>query len=248
MGTVDNPDGSRYGASVVTDDDRAIADFLSGHVTPRRLDRMEDVLSERTRYIAVVLEDIFQAQNASAVLRHCDALGIQEVHVIENRNTFRTDDEVALGTAQWLDIHRYRGESDNTGSALRSLRERGYRIIATGPEPGFDTTPENLDLAAGPVALVFGNEKTGVSATLRKEADLFLRIPMVGFVDSLNLSASAAIAIYVLSRRLRENGPDGRLDDGDREATRLRWLRSTVSHASELEREYRRRRNDEPGV
>ena len=250
--------------SVLTDDDKLLQDYLEGFLTPRRKERMRQVLAERTRYILCVLEDLYDPRNGSAVLRHCDALGIHEVHAVENKNLFKSDEQVDMGTAQWLDLHIHRlagnaprsvkgrrraaaaaltGEAppveSNTPSVLASLKDRGYRIAATSPHGDDDAVPETLDLAAGPVAVVFGTEKYGISDEVKDAADVFLRIPMVGFVESFNLSASAAIVFHVLSRRLRSEGLPWRLTEDDEREIYFRWVKGSAPHAEKLIREFR---------
>ena len=228
---------------------------------------MRTVLEQRTRYVTCVLEDLFDPRNGSAVIRHCDALGIHELHAIENRNHFRSDDQVDMGTAQWLDLRVYRkppGRQDSvkalrraaaekpavsdrkpsrpssirTTEALAGLKSRGYRIVATSPHADDDALPETLDLASGPVAVVFGTEKHGISDQVRDAADLFLRIPMVGFVESFNLSASAAIIFHVLSRRLRNEGLPWQLEDEDARRVMFDWVCRTAPHAGSLIRRF----------
>ncbi|MCD8072588.1 MAG: RNA methyltransferase [Alistipes sp.] len=175
-------------------------EFLSGFMTAGRARRLREVLRERTRYMAVCLENIYHPQNASALVRHCDAFGIQDIYTIEEICRFRPNKNVVKGTDQWVTLHR----SFKTADCLADLRQRGYRIIATTPHTG-DCAPEEFDIGAGPFALVFGTEHEGVSPEVRQQADGFIHIPMWGFVESLNVSASAAIILYLLSKRLRES-------------------------------------------
>ncbi|MCK4543523.1 MAG: TrmH family RNA methyltransferase, partial [Spirochaetales bacterium] len=112
---------------------RDLINYLIGFITPERHARMQAVLAKRTRYLTVVLEDLYQAHNASAVLRSCDGFGVQDVHIVEGRNSFRVNEEIALGTAQWLTLHRYKGRQNNSREAVKTLRKQGYRIVATSP-------------------------------------------------------------------------------------------------------------------
>lgn len=220
-------------------------DVLRRHVTDARWDRMQTVLAGRSRYIATAVEDIYQAHNASAVLRSCDAFGVQDVHIIENRNRYQVNPGVELGTAQWLSMYRYTRprETDSkpqtagsakpeprTRSAVATLHRLGYRVVATTPHRD-DVTLRELDLAAGPVALVFGTEKEGLSNTALELADEYLRIPMHGFVESLNISVSAAITMQHLADRLRESDLPWRLPEHERRIILARWLRRSVKHA-----------------
>jgi len=214
--------------------------YLEGFVTDQRRTRMREVLEGRTRYITVVVEDIYQPHNASAVLRTCDCFGIQDVHIIENRNSYQVNPGVELGTAQWLTLHRYRGDADNTARAVASLRESGYRIVATTPHTD-QRTPDDLDLDAGPIALLFGTELDGLSDTAFTLSDEHLVIPMYGFVESFNISVSAAIILSDLSKRLRSSGIRYGLSDAEKQSIYLSWLRRSVGRAEALEREFRAR-------
>ncbi|MFP4329345.1 MAG: TrmH family RNA methyltransferase [Spirochaetaceae bacterium] len=239
-----------------------LTEYLSRFVTPRRLARMEEVLRERTRYITVLLEDIYQPHNASAVLRSCDSCGVQDVHILEKRNSYRVNPGVELGTAQWLTLRKYRlprpGESgapvaspsaegrdsstlvaeDPTALALRQLRDSGYRIVATTPHTDEVDLPE-FDLFRGKVALCFGTEMGGLSEGLLAEADEYLRIPMYGFVESFNISVSAAITLYTLTQRLRSPGREfPSLDSREIEELRLSWLRGSVKEWRRLEQRF----------
>ena len=245
---------------MLNEDEKSLQAYLEGFLTPERKKRMKTVLEQRTRYVICVLEDLFDPRNGSAVIRHCDALGIHELHAIENRHHFKSDTQVDLGTAQWLDMRVYRkprggaptsvkgrrraaqASPDGTPPPLKSqtpavlteIKSRGYRIVATSPHAADDALPETLDLAGGPVAVVFGSEKHGISDEVREAADVFLRIPMVGFVESFNLSASAAIVFHVLSRRIRQEGLPWRLETEDAERVLYEWVRRTAPHAERL--------------
>ena len=251
---------------MLSEDEKNLQEYLEGFITPERKQRMSTVLEQRTRYITCVLEDLFDPRNGSAVIRHCDALGIHELHAIENKHHFKSDNQVDLGTAQWLDMriyHRPEGRPDSvkarrraaqaakaggaalspppnsrTTEVLSELKSRGYRIVATSPHAADDVLPETLDLAAGPVAVVFGTEKHGISDEVRMAADVFLSIPMFGFVESFNLSASAAIVFHVLSGRLRAEGLPWQLDAEDAERVMYEWTRHTAPHAEKLIERY----------
>lgn len=207
-------------------------EILRPFVSPRRWDRMHTVLEARTRYITVVVEDIFQPHNASAVLRSCDAFGIQDVHIVENRNRYQINPGVELGTSQWLTLHRYRGEQA-TKECIAALRRSGYRIAATTPHQDA-ATPDDFPLEPGPVALLFGTEKEGLTETALDAADEFLRIPMTGFVESLNISVSAAISLHALSNRLRHTTLPWPVPEEERREILHRWLRGTVRHADRI--------------
>lgn len=202
-------------------------DRYASLITEERLQRMHTVLDQRTRYITIVLENIFQPHNASAVLRSCDAFGIQDVHIIENSNSFRPNPAVSLGTGQWLSLHRYREREDNTRKAIRALKAQGYRIVATTPHTD-DVDLEDLDLSAGKVACLFGTEMQGLSPEALEEADEYMKIPMQGFVESLNISVCCAITAYQLTARLRSSSIAWHLGEDERQELLYHWLRNNV--------------------
>ncbi len=215
-----------------------IINYLSTFVTPSRLALFEKVLARRTNFITVILEDIFQPQNASAVLRTCDCFGIQNVHVIENRNEFNVSKEVALGSSKWLTIHKYNASENNSLEAVRTLKKQGYRIVATTPHKNNQLLPD-FDLTKGKTALVFGSELPGISETIIKEADEFLKIPMYGFTESFNISVSAAVILHQLSEKLRALPHlNWELQDHEKQEILLQWLRNTVKRSSLLEQRF----------
>jgi tRNA (guanosine-2'-O-)-methyltransferase len=201
--------------------------YFSQFLTEERIGRIEQVLAQRTRYLTVVLEDIFQPHNASAVLRSCDGFGVQDVHVIENRNSFNPHKSVELGTSQWLTVQRYRDAGENTETALRSLKNRGYRIVATTPHTD-DTDLEQLDVSQGKIALVFGTELTGLSPEAMDLADEYMKIPMFGFVESFNISVSCAVSLHYLMHEIRSRQLPIALDEREAAELRLSWMRQSI--------------------
>jgi tRNA (guanosine-2'-O-)-methyltransferase len=204
----------------------ALTEYLERFVSDQRRARLKEVIAHRTGYIRVVLEDVFQAHNASAVLRSCDCFGIQHVHFIENRNVMRVNDEVAMGSSRWLTIHKHNKSAANTREALTALKKLGYRIIGVTPhEKGFE--PAALPLGK-PVALVFGTEMKGLSEDAAAMADDYLAIPMHGFTESFNVSVCAALCMYELTRRMRAETGSWQLPVGEREAIYREWLTSSI--------------------
>jgi len=173
--------------------------LLSPFLTEARRQRFEEVLALRSKWVTVVTEDLFDPHNISAVLRSCDGFGVQEAHIIEANNPYRTSPGVSKGAYKWLDIKRH----TDTASALRKLKAAGYAICCTTPHTD-DTTPEALPLAQ-PVALVFGSEGPGISEAAKAEADHFVRIPMYGFTESFNISVAAALTLQTIMARVRSD-------------------------------------------
>ncbi len=188
--------------------------------------------------MTIVLEDIFQPQNASAVVRSADCFGIHDVHVIENRNKFNVDTEVAMGASKWINLQTHNQRENNTAETLSILKTEGYRIVATSPHK-YDTKLEELDLLKGKIALVFGTELTGISTTASEMADEFVKIPMYGFTESLNISVSAAIIMHYLTLKMKSTpGINWQLRNNDREDILLQWLRSTIKSSDLLEKQF----------
>ena len=204
-------------------------DYLSSFLLGSRIDTLTRALDMRTEYITVMTENMFHAQNASAIVRHCEAFGVQNIHTVEELCPFLPTLNIALGTDKWIDINRHA----TTADAVEALRKEGYRIIATTPHHK-SCTPETFDVTKGKFALVFGTEKTGVSDEILAEADEFLQIPMCGMVDSLSVSASAAILIYMLSQRMRLECEDWHLSEEKRTRTLYDWYRYAVKDSEAL--------------
>ncbi len=207
---------------------------LSEYLTDRRKARFEEVIKYRTRYITVVLEDVFQSHNASAVLRSCDLTGIQDIHAIENRNEYDVNTEIDMGSSKWLNLYRYNKQKHNTKETFQKLRNDGYRIVATTPHKN-DYTLDTLPLE-GKFALVFGTELTGLSEIAIAEADEFLRIPMYGFTESYNISVSAALSMFTLTERLRKSNLPWHLTDDEQLDILLEWARRSVKSSEKIEK------------
>ncbi len=211
---------------------------LQAFLTPERRQRIEQVLDVRTRHVTVVLENVYHPHNISAVLRSCDAFGVQDVHIIEGDDSLKVKRDIAVGADRWLTIHRHGSLGDRTAACLERLRADGYRLLVTLPDSeGSAGLLAEIDLSR-PVALVFGHEKTGVSEQFIAAADETVTIPMCGFTDSLNLSVAAAICLQQLTERLRQSNVAWRLPQADREQLRFQWTRQSVRHCAEIEKRF----------
>jgi tRNA (guanosine-2'-O-)-methyltransferase len=213
-----------------------VTDFLATFITEHKRNLMESVLAQRTKFVTIALEDIYQPHNASAVVRTADCFGIQEVHIIEGRNKFETSTQVLRGSGKWVDIIKYGEEDNNTKACFDSLKGKGYRLIGTTPHKDGISLPElRLDQ---PTALIFGTEETGLSDYAMEHVDEYLRIPMYGFTESFNLSVSAAISLYQIMTYLHASGFDFHLSEEEKEEIRLAWYRKVVRRAEALENEH----------
>ncbi len=220
-----------------------LINFLQQFTSDNRLEVFNKVIANRTRYITIVLEDIYQSQNASAVLRTSDCFGIQDIHVIENKNKYDINPDVALGSSKWLDLIRYNENENNTLEAIKKIRKNGYRIVATTPHKD-DVNLEDFDFERGKVALFFGTEVTGLSDLVIENADEYLKIPMYGFTESFNISVSAAIILHHLTSKLRTSDVNWQLSDKEKENLKLDWLKKTVKSSSMLIEEFLSKKNN----
>lgn len=214
-------------------DNKALVQYLEQYVTEARNQLFERVLDRRTQYICVVLEDIYQPQNASAVLRSMDCFGIQNAHIIENENEYRINPDVTLGASKWLTLSRYNREKDNTTAAVESLKAEGYRIVATTPHKHGVELPD-FNIEKGKVALLFGTEMRGLTQHAIQIADEYLRIPNYGFTESFNISVSAAVILYQLTLNLLHSSVDWKLHQAQRWDIKLQWLKNSIKHADLL--------------
>jgi tRNA (guanosine-2'-O-)-methyltransferase len=217
---------------------KALLGHLLEFITPGRKSLFEKVIKNRTRHITVVLEDIFQPHNASAVLRTCDLTGIQDVHIIETNNEYNVNPDVALGASKWLNLIKYNDDKQNTLLAYKKLREKGYRIIASTPHKS-DQSLEDISLN-GKMAIVFGTELNGLSDTAIEHADEYLKIPMVGFTESYNISVSAALILFNLATRLRKSAINWQLTEFEKTEIMLEWARRSIKRSEILENQFLR--------
>jgi tRNA (guanosine-2'-O-)-methyltransferase len=219
---------------------KELIEYMSSFVSDERKSKFESVINNRTRHITLVLEDIYQAHNASAVLRSCDCFGIQDVHIIENKNQYTVNDDVALGSSKWLDLIKYKGEPNNTLSCITKLKKDGYKIIATSPHKN-DCIIQELDITSK-TALVFGTELKGISEEVIQHADGFVKIPMFGFTESFNISVSAALCLHTLVHKLHRSGIEWQLKPEEKEQVMIEWLRNSINRSELIEEEFHKKK------
>ena len=206
--------------------------FLENILTDNRKERFQQVLAKRTNHFTICMEDIFQLHNTSAVMRSCEVFGIQQLNVIEERYTKSIDKEIAMGAQKWVDINKFETVTD----CITNLKEKGYQIIATTPHEN-DCLLDDFDISK-PSALFFGTERDGLSEEILKAADGFLKIPMVGFTESLNISVSAAIIIQNLTERLRKSDINWQLTEDEILEKRMTWAKSSIKDIKRIEERY----------
>lgn len=215
-------------------------DYLSNLISEKRRAKFDEVLNYRTRHITIVLEDLYQPHNASAVLRSCDIFGIQDIHVIENRNAYTVARDIALGSPKWLNIQTYKNDENNTLACINKLKSKGYRIVATSPHKS-GCSIEELPVDK-PLALLFGTELTGISDTVREHADEFVTIPMYGFTESFNISVSAALCLYSLTQKLHKSNADWHLTETEKDEMLLTWLKNSIRKVEMIEKDFYEKR------
>ena len=198
---------------------------------------LQETIARRSRHITAVLEDIYQPQNASALLRTSDIFGFQDIHIIENKFKYEVNPKVEKGSSKWLDMHRYRGKGDNSPRCIDTLLEKGYMLVATSPHVDA-FTPDDIPLDK-PLAILFGTEKEGLREDTMQRCHYKMHIPMYGFTESLNLSVSAGIIMNRLRTRLEDSEIDFKLGQTDQENVLLDWLRKSLKRASLLEARFK---------
>ena len=219
----------------------ALVEYFAQFVTAKRRTRIDQVLRQRTRHLTIVLEDIYQPHNASAVLRSCDCFGLQDVHIIENRNVYRVNPEVDMGASKWLTLYKYnQAEADNTARCVGELRARGYRLLAASPHAGAANIAD-VDVSIK-TAVLFGTEEMGLTPTATEAADGSVHVPMFGFTESFNISVCAALILSRLTQQVRESGIKWQLSDAEKQELRLTWFKQTIRGADELEKQFLSRR------
>ncbi len=213
--------------------------YLYEFLTKDRQEKIRKNLFNRTRYITVILEDMYQSHNAAAIMRSCDALGVQDVHCIEYKNKLEIKKNIAMGASKWLTVSHYTSdlcsEKSPTDQCIQNLKNKGYRIIATSPH-GKKQLHE-LDLNSK-IALMFGTEDEGLTDQALEQADELISIPMYGFVESFNVSVSVALCLYDLTTKLRESVVDWKLSKKELEDLELLWVKLAIERGDILEREF----------
>ncbi len=206
--------------------------YLEEFITENRKNKFLKVLEQRTNHFTIAIEDVFQLHNTSAVMRSCEVFGIQNLHVVEEKYGKKIDKEIAMGAQKWVDVNRYNSNMD----CIKTLKEKGYQIIATTPHES-SCLLDDFDVSK-PSALFFGTERDGLSDEVMNEADGFLKIPMAGFTESLNISVSAAIIIQSIMSRLRKSDVDWKLSDDEMISRRLAWTKSSIKDIKRIEARY----------
>jgi tRNA (guanosine-2'-O-)-methyltransferase len=206
--------------------------YLEGFLTENRKAKFLEILQLRTNHFTVAIEDVYQMHNTSAVMRSCDVFGIQGLHVVEQKFGKSIDAEIAMGAQKWVDIKQYQTNQ----SCLKALKAKGYQIVATTPHLD-SCLLEDFDIS-NKSALFFGTERDGLSEEVMAQADCFLKIPMVGFTESLNISVAAAIILQNLTNRLRNSDMNWKLTDDEIFFKQIDWARKSIKDIERIEQRF----------
>ena len=208
--------------------DNQLLEHLLSFLTERRKNIFEEVISKRTRHFTVATEDVYQLHNTSAIMRSCDVFGVQDLHVIEEKVSKKIDREIAMGAQKWVNIDRHH----STKECIDNLKENGYQIIATTPHNN-STELKDFDISKKS-AFFFGKEKEGLSDIVLEAADGYLKIPMYGFTESLNISVSAAIILQTLITKVKDSDVVWELSELEKNEIKLQWAKMSIKSSTEI--------------
>ena len=190
-------------------------------MTPERLEKIKAVLDNRTNYLVPVLDNVYDPYNFAAVLRSCEAFGLQEIHIITTSEKFELERKISKGCERWLDLKFWHSHRE----CFDFLRSEGRLIVATAlPKEGEKAFPLPELPIDKPLAIIFGNEHRGVGEESLAECDLKAYLPMYGFVESLNISAAFAASLGAFLPRLRKELPGCTLSEAQKAEILSRWL------------------------
>ncbi|WP_458625933.1 TrmH family RNA methyltransferase [Winogradskyella sp. PC D3.3] len=213
--------------------DLKLLEYLETFLTESRIERFNSVLPQRTKHFTVATEDVYQLHNTSAVMRSCDVFGIQELNIVEEVNSKSIDREIAMGAQKWVDLNRYNSITD----CIADLKAKDYQIVATTPHID-DCELIDFDIAKKS-CFFFGRETEGLSQQVIDNADCFLKIPMVGFTESLNISVSAAIILQHVTAQLRKSTIEWQLSETEIIEKRFDWIKKTLKDYDAIVERYK---------
>jgi len=215
---------------------KKITEYLKTFLTEDRKLLLHKVLENRTRHITLVVEDLYQTQNISAVLRSCECVGMQEVHIVEGENDFQIHKAIAMGADKWLTIKHYQKENNPMLTCINELKAKGYTIVATLPDDN-SCFLDDLPLEK-PLAFLFGTELTGLSKEAIAAADKTVKIPMHGFTNSFNISNSVAIIVSHCIEKLRKSSINWQLSEDEKDELLFDWVQKSINKPELLIKRY----------
>ncbi|MEJ5263917.1 MAG: RNA methyltransferase [Bacteroidales bacterium] len=211
--------------------------YLQQFVSNDRIKLINEKIEHRTRYITLLVENVYQSHNASAILRTSDCFGVQDVYIVEKNNRFSANEEVALGAQQWLTVKTYPSSEGNTRQAIEELKQKGYRVVATALHKNAQPL-ENFDFKKGKVAFMLGTELTGLTEEALSLAEEYVIIPMRGFTQSLNVSVAAGILLHFSTWRVLNSDIPWSLSEEEKLELKIQWLKKSIRHGDLIEQRY----------
>ena len=212
---------------------RKFLEYLEGYLTDHKKKLFQKILMQRTRHFTIAVEDIYRDHNAGALVRTSDCFGIQDIHIIEDHYNFNVLHNISKGSERWVDYHLYQEEENNSRACVNKLKSLDYQIVATSPHQNecllkdFDIRPKS--------AFFFGGEREGLSDEVLQQADVFLKIPMLGFTESFNISVAAAIVLYDLTQKLRKSKDiPWQLTEEEIIDKKIDWAISSIPHGEKI--------------
>ncbi len=218
--------------------ENVVLNQLFALVTEKKKNLFNHIAEQRTNHVTVVMEDINKEHNASAVMRTCDCFGVQNISVIEKNQKFTIHRDIAMGSSKWVDVKSFAHGETPSADCIKDLKKNGYKIIATTPHTNRTIEQINIDQ---PIALIFGTERDGISQEVYEHADELVKIPMYGFIESFNISVSAAIILSSLRNRLEESNLDWKLSKKEQVALKIKWCTRIIKNGEKVEAEIRNR-------
>ena len=209
---------------------KKLINYFNEFISEDRKKLLSKKLSNRTKHVTIVLEDVYQSRNISACIRSADCFGVQDIHVIENRNQYEHDSEVSLGSEKWITLNRYNSEKNNTRNTIEILKRKDYQIIATTPHT--EHAIEDIDTNRK-TALLFGSENDGLSDEAIKLSDMQIKIPTIGFAESLNISVSVAIFLHYITSKIKYK-KIWKMNQEEYEEVLLQWLRNSIKSSDKI--------------
>lgn len=219
-----------------------LIEVLEEFVTPNKINTIQQVLSERTRHLTVVLEDIYHAQNASAVMRTCDCFGIQDLYITQRLHDYEVNPNVVRGASKWITQHKYEREEVSTEKCFKDLKAKNYRIVGTTPSKEYASIHE-LDISYK-TAIIFGTELQGLTDYAKEHVDELVHIPMYCFTESFNISVSAALLLQELVSRLKKSDMKWQLTEEEKQELKLEWYSRIVKRSDIHINNYMRERSE----
>ncbi len=215
-----------------------LTEKIGSHLNEKRKAIIEKVLHNRTRHFTVAVENIYHPHNVNAVLRSCECFGMQDLHIIDVHEKYKIQKRIAKGANKWTDIHYYEEGENPTLNCIQKLKSEGYTIVGTSPHKN-DIYLENFDYTQK-AAFFFGAEKEGISDTVIKHADCFVKIPIYGFTESFNISVAVAIMLHYLTLKMRNDTTlNWQLPTEEIESKTLEWYVKSTRNGKKLLQYYK---------